>query len=321
MIVMSVRIYDAEKGENGGVLWPEFRPAEWLAEKKRNMPRGTYNAQYRNDPSGLRGVRYDTEWLEYYLPSQLPPLSEMVGFQGGDPATSENLKADYFGHCTVGKHVTTGVTYVLGMDYTRKPATDHHEYLKSQFLYWTSQGLNIQSVRVESNGPQQGTVQRIIADARMDPDFPMPIEAYKPVGSKVVRFDSLIPHYQNGNLVFLGDATGEQVEMSERTGFKEFLEEFQQFPLGTRDDVFDALYIAAELCLQGVLAAVGSSDGYNKDETRVDRAKRLLEAYDKKKKEDRKRRDSDSSKERVLKRNGGRGGLFHSRIRGLRNRR
>ena len=109
---MSVRIYDAELAP-GVPLWPILRPWDWLMRTKAGMPLVMYNCQYRNDPSGLRGVRYDVERLHYYLPTQRPPLHEMVGVQAGDPATSESPDSNYFGHATVGKHLISGVVYDL----------------------------------------------------------------------------------------------------------------------------------------------------------------------------------------------------------------
>jgi hypothetical protein len=303
---MVVRIYDAEDGPDGGVLWTAERPAEWLADKKSKMPGPIYRAQYRNDPSGLRGARYDEGWLEFYTSSQLPPWEELVGYQGGDPATSEDLKSDYFGHSTVAKHIKTGIVYVLGLDFVRKPATQHHDYLKQQYVLWSSKGLNIIVVRVESIGPQQGTVQRVIDDSRRDPDLMMPLEAFKPKGSKEVRFDSLLPHYQNGTILFPGEKVGDKMEMSGRIGFQEFLEEYRRFPLGGRDDVLDALYISVEGCLQGIAAAVAGK----RVEGNKERALRLLDSGEREKERVKVKR-TESARDRIISRTG-RESLFHS---------
>lgn len=243
---MAVEIYKAIQ-DNGTALWEEERPIAWLQKKRSVMPRAVFNAQYQNDPSGLRGVRYDVAWLQLYLPEQLPPLNTLIGIQGNDPATSEDKTSNYFGNCTAAKDPNTGIVYILGFNFANLSATKHFDFLKSQYHVWRNRGLNITKVRIESGGPQQATVQNLELLARRDPDGPIPLEVYKPKGSKEDRYDSLLTYLGNGTILFKGQrlATGE-LDLAEDRGFSEFYREFLTFPIGSRDDLLDAWYIAMD---------------------------------------------------------------------------
>jgi predicted phage terminase large subunit-like protein len=259
---MSVRIYDAERAP-GISLWPEERPWAWLMDKKDRMPRSMYNAQYRNNPSGLKGVRYDVNWLNFYTEMSLPPLSELDGIQAGDPATSESTSSNYFGHATVGRHRQTGIVYVLDFAFGHIPAPGHLPFLRSHYNIWKSRGLQIRKVLIETVGPQQGTTQNLIVQTRADPEGPIPLESLTPKGSKELRFDTLLPYMSSGTILFRGKQLGDgSIVMSDQTGFQEFLQEFSSFPKGGRDDVLDALWMATSELLSRIEAA-GQAEGTN----------------------------------------------------------
>ena len=172
---MGVRIYQAINPD-GSVLWEEERPREWLEKKKRSMPPSLFNAQYQNDPSGMKGVKFEIDWLHFYDDVSIPPIHRLIGVQGGDPATSEGESANYFGHCTAGKDPETGIVYVLDFAYGKITAPKHLEFLHAQYETWRRRGLTINKVILETNGPQQATTQHLINQTRNDPRGAMPID-------------------------------------------------------------------------------------------------------------------------------------------------
>ena len=303
---MSVRIYDAEKPD-GTALWPEFRPIEWLMDKKSKMPRPMYNSQYRNDPSGLKGVRYDADWLNYYTQVTLPPLVEMSAVQAGDPATSESLSANYFGHATLARHASTGVIYVLDITFGHIPAPKHLEFLKAQYDMWADKGLHIYKVLLVEVGPQQATTQHLIANTRLDPTGYMPIDTLTPKGSKEQRYDTLLPFMGNGTILFKGTMGGNGiVDMSEERGFKEFKQEFMGFPKYGRDDVLDALWMCVQELTSGVEAASAvQGSRVVKVESETEKKERRAREYD-----IQRLIPVETPRDRVLS-NSGRIGLFH----------
>lgn len=263
---MAVRIYKAIQ-DDGTALWPEERTLRWLLEKRNTMPLPLFNAQYQNDPSGLKGVRYDADAIRYYLPYQLPEMSTLLGCQGGDPATSEESNADYFGHVTAAKAMETGTIYILDMDYDRVPSTSHVDFLQQRFAMWMNRGLNIQCVRLEASGAWTGMAQMIQSSvftaATSSPwptTRPMPIEVYKPKGSKLTRLDGIMPYIKNATVLFKGQArTGTDLEMASERGFEEFFRELTQFPKGRRDDLLDALFLVIDYLVQTSAAASANS--------------------------------------------------------------
>lgn len=259
---MTVRIYKAIQ-DDGTALWPEERPIRWLLQKKATYPRPIFDAQYQNDPTGLRGVRYDISWLHYYTRASLPNLANMVGVQAGDPATSERETSNYFGHCTAAKDTSTGIIYILGFAFGHIPAPKHEEFLRAQYHLWTGQGLVIQKVLLEEVGPQQATTQHLAVQTRLHPSGPMPLEVLNPKGSKEQRYDSILPYFNNGTILFPGhmtpDGTVEIVEDDQ--GVNEFKQEFSNFPKTGRDDVLDALWMVVQSFVDvGMSAGVTDSD-------------------------------------------------------------
>jgi len=244
---MVVRIYDAESGENGGVLWPEVRPYNWLMRVKGYTPPAIYNSQYRNDPSGLRGVRYDVDWLHFYDRESLPPLTDCVGSIGCDPATSQKSTSNYFATCTAMRHNSTGLVYILDFAFGHIPQPEHLNFIRTQYTKWSMQGLGIQRVVLEEVGPQQATTQNLVMATRMDSRGPMPLELYTPRGSKEERIDTLVPYWGNGTIMFPGIQLADgNYMMANLPGPQEFLKEYSQFPRGGRDDVLDAMFLAVK---------------------------------------------------------------------------
>lgn len=257
----TVRIYKAIQ-EDGSVLWPEERPIEWLDQVKATKPEPYFNSQYQNDPSGLSGVLFSTEWLQFY--TSVPDLTEMRGMMGADPATSESKEANYFGVC-IGGRARDGVVYVLGFPYAQIEAPKHENFLRTSFKLWQKRGLRIHKVRKESHGPIQAATQHLEKSNRMA-DSPMPLEIVKPKGSKEERFRELVPHISNGTILFPGvrGPDGEVRLDTSNPGFKEFQNEWSGYPIARRDDLLDALWVMADGLLGMSPAAGFSEEGYKR---------------------------------------------------------
>ena len=315
---MAVRIDKAELAPEKA-LWPDVRPWDWLMRIKGQMPGPMYGAQYLNDPSQLKGVRYNLDWLQFYLPAELPPLGQLIGGQTGDPATSERESSNYFGHCTGGRDPLTGIIYVLGFAFGNIASPGHLGFMREQYQYWEHRGLQVDSIHLEEVGPQQGTTQNLIAQTRVDPSGAMPIEIYKPKGSKEQRFDTLGPWMKNGTVLFPGVQKGEFIEMIDNPGFQEFQSEFVNFPRGGRDDLLDAFHMLVDIhTTGGVAVSVRESDMEQSEERLESQADNEPDLIAQKKERIRKaleelEQQESSPRDRVLagSRSGSRTGLFH----------
>ena len=252
-----VRIYQAIKPD-GSVLWPEERPIEYLARERASMLESNFNAQYQNDPSGMTGVMLDIGWLNYYNENDIPDLAPMIGSQGADPATSEKERANNFGHCTAARDPQTGTIYVLGFAFDKLPAPKHEEFMRLQFIHWALQGLSIREVKYETQGPAQGSAQFLMESNRANDTLSLPLTAEPAKGKKEDRIMSLKPHLGNGTILFPGhiNLDGEW-ELKQDTGFNEFKKEYMSYPVGGRDDLLDALFLAVDpLLMTGPAAAI-----------------------------------------------------------------
>tara|TARA_Y100000310_G_C20524632_1_gene735392 strand:+ start:33 stop:971 length:939 start_codon:yes stop_codon:yes gene_type:complete len=285
---MSVRIYQAIKPD-GKALWPAERPIEWLRKKRRNMPASLFDAQYMNDPSGITGIRYDVNFLQYYTDQTLPSLYSLVGIQAGDPATSVRSQGNYFGHCTAGKSLENGRVYILGFAFAKVPATKHISFLEAQYKTWKRRGLPINSILLEEAGPQQATTQHLAEQTRLSNSGPMPLEIWHPKGSKEERYDSMLPFFGNGTILFKGKQTPQgTLEISDDPGFTEFRREFSSFPKTGRDDLLDALFMVVSNFTDLAAAATARSDESTDEEWGYDPEKQewTLQDWDKEKPED-----------------------------------
>tara|TARA_Y100000310_G_C20691783_1_gene822758 strand:- start:4329 stop:4775 length:447 start_codon:yes stop_codon:yes gene_type:complete len=145
----------------------------------------------------------------------------------------------------------------------------------------------------------------------------MPIEEFKPKGSKEERFDTIQVFFKNATVLFKGEYKGDKVEMADHSGFQEFLTEYQNFPRGGRDDVFDAVYIACQELVSGIAAAMVD---VNPDEMQAQQAEQNENESENEKKARRLKEYEDyvvnkgqrDARDRILARSG-RPSLFHSR--------
>lgn len=312
---MAVLIYQAIQPD-GSALWPEERPIEWLLDKRSKMPAVMFNSQYQNDPSGLRGVRYAPEKLQFYTPLQLPPTHRLRVIQCCDLATSTESHADFFALVTGAKDIETGRVFILDIQFDRLGPDEHMEHIRNHFNSWRVRSMTPTKVQLEARGPQQGTTAHLLSEMRLDSRGPIPMEEVRPTGSKEFRFDAAIPYLTNGTVLFLGMNTPSGTVMSEHTGFAEFQRQFSRFPQG-RDDVFDAVVMIIEEFCSTEEASAGytpdslpstpddevESDTYYLEALR--RRKELADRYDKRTSE-----PEYSAKEAVLSRSS-RKPMFH----------
>lgn len=253
----SVMIYQAIKPD-GTALWEAERPLEWLLGVKQNMTDAFFNSQYQNDPSGLKGVLFNIDHLQYYLPHELPPMHTLMGFQGGDSAVSKESTADYYGHFTGGRDPMSGTIYLLDCAHDRFSSPEHQGFLRAEYDKWKLRDLNIGMVQVEYWGTLKGSGQELEERERRMPD-PMPlhlIEAVKGQTNKQERLLALRPHF-NGRVLFPGELDGQGKRQLIQTGnWREFLTQFASFPRGRYDDLLDALWVMLDAAFGHAMAAV-----------------------------------------------------------------
>ena len=266
----TVRIYPAYD-DTGKLLWPD-RPQpgmtadmgldekvdmnwKWLMARKKAhaVSPGTFQAQYLLDPSYLSGAQYSMDWLHYYGGLDLPPMADLTGYMGIDPATSESGESCYTGICVAALDASSERVYVLGFSYGHWKATTHMEQFLSEHKRWTREGLNIALVQYETTGPIQGAFDHIERDLRQG-RHNINFSAVKAKGTKPERFDQLATWIREGLVVFPGQTRADgKMELLPNLGFDEFRREFTRFngkKSGSRTDLLDALYISVNTALE-----------------------------------------------------------------------
>ena len=282
----TVRIYSAYD-EEGKLLWPD-RPQpdmgdgmslkekikrnwDWLMGIKKSMAvaPGSFEAQYLNDTSYLSGAQYKMEWLQYYGGSERPAMQDLVGHIGCDPAMSTRAESRYTGVCTVALDRIGRRVYVLGFNFGHWESTTHLQQIQSEHQRWQSQGLMIAGTWYEVAGPIQGIFDFIKRELAAS-EYKMPFEAVRAKGSKPERFDQLAQWIRDGIIVFPGERQSNgSLDLMKSRGFDEFRREFTRFngeKTGSRTDLLDALYIAANMALELPQAAFKISENSAYDE-------------------------------------------------------
>jgi predicted phage terminase large subunit-like protein len=216
-----VKLYQALQGETP--LWPAKFSREWLGEQKARQGAIVFNCQYMNDPSGMKGLLFDTSWLKYY---DLPPLVEdMKIYFGVDPATSERKSADKSAIVVIG--IAAEKIYLLHYNAKQRSLPDFLKALQFEFEQWRPE-----VIAFEATGFQKGVAQQVLSDTLL------PIKLITPLKDKVSRIRALSPYFESGKLL-IGRA------------MPEFEEEYVRFPRGQFDDLLDALATAMEVAVTG----------------------------------------------------------------------
>lgn len=253
----TVLIYQAIQPD-GSALWPEQRPINWLMNTKSQMVDAYFDSQYQNDPRGLKGVLFNLDHLQYYLPEELPPIHQLIGFQGGDSAVSKESTADFYGHCTAARGYD-GTLYILDFAHERFSSPEHMGFLKSEHDKWRLKGLVIQTVMLEYWGSLKGAGQELLERNRAAYN-PLPLELIEQgaesVQTKQNRLMSLRPHF-NGRMLFPGEYDGKGGRrMVQKKQFQDFVAQFSDFPRGKYDDMLDALWVVCEAAFGHAMAAI-----------------------------------------------------------------
>jgi predicted phage terminase large subunit-like protein len=219
-----VRVYRAiVDEEQRKVLWEARWTYEMLEAKRRELGTLIFNCEFQNDPSGLEGWLFKSEWLRFY--DELPPLKELHVYQAWDLAISEAPDADYTVCCTFARHVPTGRVYVL--EWYRDRIDFPTQVRKVRELYEAAARRygRPRAVYIEENVYQKALVQQVRALGGV------PAIGVKTTKNKEERMAAFTPWFENGTILLPSDAPG----------VDDFIAEYLQFPDAAHDDMLDAL--------------------------------------------------------------------------------
>lgn len=214
-------------------FWPEYFPLEYLRDKREEGILG-FNLAYQNDASISEGGIIKLEDLEKYTwtdYSQIPPLDQMVIFQGCDPAISQKQNADYFAHCTLAVHQNRDI-YILDITKHRFTFNEQVDYLMQQQAKWGAVLVGIETI----------AFQKALVQAIKDRSSWFPVHEVRPRVDKTMRAKILSAFTQRHEIHF-------------HSSHFEAMENLAGMPNpgSKHDDLFDAVDIAVEAAKQMAL--------------------------------------------------------------------
>jgi predicted phage terminase large subunit-like protein len=223
----------AEMDRGARVLWPDVQPLWKLMKWKWDNGSKAFSTEYQNTPIDEESQIFNPEKFRYYDESDLidatgrPLPLDLYAFW--DIAFGKSSRADYNAVVTVGRDRRTGVIYVLDAWAKRCPAHVALEEAVDKIKSFGHRVFGVETVQAQHDFYRQ--LQERLAKERIYGTKLKPIVSRK---KKEERIEALEPLVENGFLRF-------------NRSHRLLLEQLEQFPGGTYDDLPDALAGAVEL--------------------------------------------------------------------------
>lgn len=203
----------------GEALWPERFPIEWLRKKRTGVGILTWEAMYGGNPRLATGGMFHRDW--FAIVAAAPRIAWRI--RSWDLASVDPKKPDD-PDWTVGVLLAffEGVLYVEHVIRVRRSPGDVDKLI--------AQTARLDGVRVTQwfqEDPGQAGVAQVASIKKMLRG--LPVKSEKKTGDKVTWADPLSSQAEAGN-----------VKLVEGPWVKEFLDEFEAFPFGRKDDQVDA---------------------------------------------------------------------------------
>lgn len=233
--VITRAVREDEEGNphpQGRITYPERFNEQTLEALADALGPYMYNCLYLNQPIRADDMLFKAQWFQFY--EQIPPLGNLAIYTTIDPATDPGLSKskdlDYSVVMTCGKDMYTGFIYVL--DYTRFRGTPGEliDVIFDHAMRWCPIKVGYESV-----GYQKSLDYWIKERMRQQNKFfivePLPRSTKD---AKKMAISALQPLFAAKAILI-------------RDFMKELQSELLAFPLGSHDDVADALSMQLKL--------------------------------------------------------------------------
>ena len=218
--------------DDGEALWPEFWPVEELLSKKAALDIRYWNAQYMQKPTSQEGALIKREWWKLWE-NETPPTCEFI-IMSLDAAQETNNRADYNALTTWGvffnEETNNFAIILLNSIKKRLEYPDLKKLVLEEYKEWEPD-----SFMVEKKSAGAALYQEM---RRMG----IPVQEFTPGKGqdKIARVNAVSALFEGG-VVFAPD----------RRWAKEVIEECNDFPSGTNDDLVDSTTLALLRFRQG----------------------------------------------------------------------
>ena len=218
--------------ENEQALWPEFWPVEELLAKKASIDIRYWNAQYMQKPTSQEGALIKREWWKLWE-NETPPSCEFI-IMSLDAAQETNNRADYNALTVWGvffnEETNNFAIILLNAIKKRLEYPDLKKLVLEEYKEWEPD-----SFMVEKKSAGAALYQEM---RRMG----IPVQEFTPGKGqdKIARVNAVSALFEGG-VVYAPD----------RRWAKEVIEECNDFPSGTNDDLVDSTTLALLRFRQG----------------------------------------------------------------------
>jgi predicted phage terminase large subunit-like protein len=227
--------------DDGEALWPEFWDVNELLAKKAAIDIRYWNAQYMQKPTSEEGALIKREWWKIW-DKETPPQCEFT-IMSLDAAQEANTRADYNALTTWGvffnEETNNFAIILLNSIKKRLEFPDLKKLVFEEYKEWEPDAFMIEK---KSNGAALYQEMR-----RMG----VPVQAFDPGKGqdKIARVNAVSSLFEGG-VVYAPD----------RRWAKEVIEECNDFPAGTNDDLVDSTTLALLRFRQGGFIRLDSDE-------------------------------------------------------------
>jgi len=218
--------------EDGEALWPEFWPVEELYAKKAALDIRYWNAQYMQNPVSEEGALIKREWWQIWDKDE-PPSCEFT-IMSLDAAQEANNRSDYNALTTWGvffnEQTNNYAVILLNAIKKRLEYPDLKALVLQEYKEWQPDSFMVEK---KSSGSVLYQEMR-----RMG----IPVQEFTPgKGQDKISRVNAVSSLFHGGVVFA----------PERRWAKDVIEECNDFPSGTNDDLVDSTTLALLRFRQG----------------------------------------------------------------------
>ena len=218
--------------DDGTALWPDFWDVDELLAKKAGMDIRYWNAQYMQQPTSVEGALIKREWWKIW-DKESPPACDFT-IMSLDAAQEANTRADYNALTTWGvffnEETNNYAIILLNAIKKRLEYPELKELVMREYKDWQPDAFMVEK---KSNGAVLYQEMR-----RMG----IPVSEFTPGKGqdKIARVNAVSALFQGG-VVFAPD----------RRWAKDVIEECNDFPAGSNDDLVDSTTLALLRFRQG----------------------------------------------------------------------
>lgn len=127
----------------------------------------SFNTQYQNNTNVLKSELLNDDAIVVIPESKIPPLHQLICYQGVDPARKIDGSGSYFSITTIGVHKETGLIYILRqLDKKLADPVVMCDFIFSEFMWVIRNGGTVHGTGVEDNAFQGVLVNHINANPK-----------------------------------------------------------------------------------------------------------------------------------------------------------